>query len=33
MTHWCVAVVLPSQVFVMLITEGVGVGGLKEDLR
>ena len=31
MTHWFVAVVLPSQVFLMLIREGVG--GLKEDLR
>ena len=31
MTHWFVAVVLPSQVFLMLIREGVG--GLKENLR
>ena len=31
MSHWFVAVVLPSWVFLMLVREGVE--GLKEDLR
>ena len=31
MSHWFVAVVLPSQVFLILVRERVG--GFKEDLR